>query len=197
MIDSKFINHLTEDVQVINQTVYSYNIVLPNHIIGEHHKEHMRSILEPTEYMASLVETTMNDLSLTSYNVIHIRCGDKYLTDAYADLNPKYVKNVISEIFNTIKNRPDSSYLVLTDNTKIKHIIANTFPSIKMLFNQITHLGQGFVQRDEAIKNTLLEFYLMSRAVSIVSFSSYRHGSGFSEWCAKTYNIPYLCKLIT
>jgi len=103
------------------------------------------------------------------------------------------------EIFYTINQnkQPITSCLVLTDNMELKHIIAKTFPAIKILFKPIAHLGQGVVQHDEAIKNTLLEFYLMSRAASIVSFSSYEHGSGFSQWCAKTYNIPYVCKLIT
>ena len=201
IINSKFVKHLTENVQVINEAVYIYNIIFPNHDICEYHKEHMRGILEPTDYMANLTETTLNDLSLTNNNftVIHVRSGDKYLKDMSVVFNAQYIKNLTKEFLHTIKENkmPVDSYLVLTDNTEIKHLIVKTFPSIKILFKPIAHLGQGVVQQDETIKNTLLEFYLMSRAMSIVSFSSYEHGSGFSQWCAKTYNIPYLCKLIT
>ena len=122
--------------------------------------------------------------------------GDKYLKDGRTDFNDQYITHLTKEIFYTIKQSklPISSYLVLTDNMEIKHTIVRTFPWIKILFNSIAHLGQGVVQCDEPIKNTLLEFYLMSRAASIISFSSYEHGSGFSQWCAKTYNIPYVCK---
>jgi hypothetical protein len=199
IINSKFVKHLTENVQVINESVYIYNIIFPNHDICEHHKEHMRDILEPTEYMANLIEKTMNKLNLikNNYTVIHIRSGDKYLKDGHNDFNPQYITHLIKEIFYTMKQKPTESYLVLTDNMEIKHTIVKTFPSVKILFNQIAHLGQGVVQHDEPIKNTLLEFYLMSRSASIISFSSYEHGSGFSQWCAKTYNIPYVCKLIT
>ena len=129
--------------------------------------------------------------------VIHVRSGDKFLNNGQTDFNAQYIAQLTKEIFYTIKQKPNASYLVLTDNTEIKHIIVKSFPSVKILFNKITHLGQGVVQQDEPIKNTLLEFYLMSQAASIVSFSSYEHGSGFSQWCAKTYNIPYVCKLIT
>jgi hypothetical protein len=199
IINSKFVKHLTENVQVINESVYIYNIIFPNHTISEYHKEHMRDILEPTEYMDNLIEKTMNKLNLikTNYTVIHIRSGDKYLKDGRSDFNPQYITHLIKEIFYTMKQQPTGSYLVLTDNMEIKHTIVKKFPLVKILFNQIAHLGQGVVQQDEPVKNTLLEFYLMSRAASIVSFSSYEHGSGFSQWCAKTYNIPYVCKLIT
>ena len=200
IINSKFVKYLTDNVQVINEAVYIYNIIFPNHDICEYHKEHMRGILEPTEYMASLIEITMNNLNLVknNYTVIHIRSGDKYLKDGRTDFNDQYITHLTKEIFYTIKQRkrPIYSYLVLTDNMEIKHTIVRTFPWIKILFNSIAHLGQGVVQCDEPIKNTLLEFYLMSRAASIISFSSYEHGSGFSQWCAKTYNIPYVCKYV-
>jgi hypothetical protein len=36
----------------------------------------------------------------------------------------------------------------------------------------------------------------LANSRSIYSISVYIHGSGFSFWCAKTYNIPYSCKYI-
>jgi hypothetical protein len=33
----------------------------------------------------------------------------------------------------------------------------------------------------------------MTYSKYIYSFSVYDHGSGFSKWCATTYNIPYIC----
>jgi hypothetical protein len=44
-----------------------------------------------------------------------------------------------------------------------------------------------------SLKNTLIDFYLMSQSKQIISFSVYQHGSGFSKWCAVTYEIPYVC----
>ena len=46
-------------------------------------------------------------------------------------------------------------------------------------------------------KNTLLDFYLLANSNAIKSFTAYPHGSGFSYWSAKTYDIPYSCKYIT
>ena len=40
------------------------------------------------------------------------------------------------------------------------------------------------------------DFYLLANSNTIHSLTSYPHGSGFSYWCAKTFNIPYVCKYI-
>ena len=68
--------------------------------------------------------------------------------------------------------------------------------TIKTLFKEIIHLCESdtHVENNEKIKNTLIEFYLMSFSKEIKSYSCYEHGSGFSYWCAKTFNIPYSCK---
>jgi hypothetical protein len=75
-------------------------------------------------------------------------------------------------------------------------MIVERFPEIKLLFNEITHFGEGVVLEEEKVKNTMIDFYLLSFASEIFSYSAYKHGSGFSYWCAKTYDIPYVCKLI-
>ena len=158
----------------------------------------MRGILEPTEQMTGLVDSTLTSLNLTKrgYTVIHVRSGDKYLNGASAEFNAQYIKRLSKEIFMLIKNRAVSNYLVLTDNPWIKHMIRLAFPSVKMLFNEITHLGSGVIQYDDKVQNTMIEFNLMSLSSAIFSFSCYEHGSGFSQWCAKTYDVPYVCKLI-
>ena len=166
----------------------------------------MRGILEPTEQMANLVDSTLADLKLTKqrYTVIHVRSGDKYLkggAGATDTFNAQYIQHLTKEIFILIKNNlgstPISNYLVLSDNPEIKRIIGQAFPSIKMLFNKITHFGSGVIQEDLQVRNTMVEFNLMSFSSAIFSFSCYEHGSGFSQWCAKTYDVPYVCKLIT
>ena len=60
----------------------------------------------------------------------------------------------------------------------------------------ITHFGEGVILEEEKVKNTLIDFYLLSQSKSIFSYSAYQHGSGFSYWCAKTFNIPYVCKYV-
>jgi SsrA-binding protein len=65
------------------------------------------------------------------------------------------------------------------------------FP-LKMFFNEITHFGEGVELDNNKVKNTLVDFYVMATSKKIYSFSVYDHGTGFSRWCAETYNIPYV-----
>ena len=88
--------------------------------------------------------------------------------------------------------------MLLADNNYIKKIILNKYTntSIKTNFNEITHLGEGVILTTNAVENTMIEFYLISLSKSVFSMSIYKHGTGFSKWCAETYNIPYICKFI-
>jgi hypothetical protein len=98
-------------------------------------------------------------------------------------------------MFNKTKDG-DSKFLLIADNNEIKYLLRDEFPDFKLYFKDITHLGEGVELEREKVKNTLLDFYLMSYATNIYSFTSYPHGSGFSYWCSKLYNIPYNCKYI-
>jgi len=151
--------------------VFMYCIAFPINEVPEKNKEHMRKILEPTNEMQLIINQTLDDLNITSkqYIVIHIRAGDSYL---------------------------ENNYLLMADTNDVKKIIQKYFPNFKTLMNPITHFGEGAVLEEEKVKNTLIDFYLLSHSNSIFSYSAYEHGSGFSYWCAKTFNIPYVCKYV-
>jgi hypothetical protein len=61
----------------------------------------------------------------------------------------------------------------------------DVFYDILFLIYNITHIGEGIKLENEKIRNTMLDFYLMSKSSAIYSLTSYPHGSGFSYWCAK------------
>jgi len=44
------------------------------------------------------------------------------------------------------------------------------------------------ISEDENIRNTLVEFALLSKSKKIYTYP----GSGFSEMCSKIYDIPYI-----
>jgi hypothetical protein len=183
----------------------------PRHIISEKNKEYMRTMLEPIDEMKILIQHTLQEMQLSckNYIVIHIRAGDGYLkneTDAFSD---DYIHHLVRHIqFDIHRCRQDGSvnmnhmnhmnqhYLLMADNNRIKTLLQEYFPDFKMVLKPITHFGEGVILEEEKVKNTLLDFYLLSFAGAIFSYSHYEHGSGFSYWCAKTFDIPYQCKYI-
>lgn len=173
-----------------NRNVFINTYLYPDKAVPQKHKEVMRSILEPIPELTSQVSKVLTNMNLErhSFNVIHIRSGDKYLIENSL-IDPNFIKklaNVLYFLNNT------ETYLLLTDSYKLKYVLMKLFPRLKMFFNEITHFGEGVELNEEKVKNTLVDFYVMANSKKIYSFSVYDHGTGFSRWCAETYNIPYI-----
>jgi hypothetical protein len=154
------------------------------------HFEFIKSRIMPNTQMRNEIEQELINLELVNseYSVIHIRMGDNFLFN----VNNGLQKNKVSELFNKLRfllNNKNCKYLILSDCVKLKMLFK---PYVNCVFQikQIAHLGEQ-PEMIEAVRNTMLDFYLMSRATNIYSYSSYNNFSGFSKWCANIYNIPY------
>ena len=193
-----FISYLSTLI-VTNKSLFIYNIMFPYNQIEKHHTKYMRELLQPNAEMNTYINNTLNTLFLekNTYSIIHIRSGDSFLKETTKTFNIYYLTHIFTEINILINSNLNSTFLLIADNNEIKTFILKYFSNIKLLFNKITHLGEGVLLEREKIKNTLLDFYLLSYSNSIYAYTSYKHGSGFSYWCAITYNIPYKCKYIS
>jgi hypothetical protein len=165
----------------------------------------MRNFLEPIDEIKILIKQTLDELNLMfkGYTVIHIRSGDSFLkNENTTSFNTNYIykltQNIKFDIRYITENNPSivNNYLLIADNNNVKNLLKEKFPTFKLIIKPITHFGEGVVLEEERVKNTLIDFYLMSFANYIMSYSAYEHGSGFSYWCAKTFDVPYTCKYI-
>lgn len=199
-----FIDYLC-NLPIINRSVFSYNILFPYDDISLEECDKIRSLFEPSREIVEKVDEYLSNLSLTpgQFIVLHIRSGDTYLKNENKVFNNVYfetIKNEIIEIIFKAKlsmvDNKNVDILLVADNNEIKLLLNDEFPNIKFLVYNITHIGEGIVSDTEKVKNTMIDFYLMSYASSIYSLTSYPHGSGFSYWCSKMYGIPYKCKYI-
>ena len=161
----------------------------------------MESLLEPTNEMKMYVDETISCLGIMKkkFNIIHIRSGDIYLKNETKIFDSIYFKTITNEVFKIINNNKSGNldFLLIADNNEIKYFLSEVFPEIKTLYKDITHLGEGIELEREKVKNTLLDFYLISNSASVYSFTVYPHGTGFSWWCSKVYGIPYTCKYVS
>jgi hypothetical protein len=202
-ITNDFINYIYDaisDNNNENKNVFIYTIAFPIHKLLERHKKYMRALLVPSDEMKSYIDNVMNNIGLIKkkYVVVHVRSGDKYLKQETTKFLSNYVKNLIEQIRINIPdvNNNSQTYLLISDNNQIKNILIHELRFLKTVIHPVTHLGEGVKLNDDAVKSTLLDFYLFSHSSSIMSFSSYKHGSGFSYWCSKTYDLPYSCKFV-
>jgi len=200
-----FINIMSDFVEyIMNEPAYNghtfiYCIPYPIEDITEKSKAYMRSILEPNDKIKYNVHKLLHDtgLNFKSYSVFHIRSGDDYLNKDNKIFYQKYLEQLKREINHYLYASADVKYLLIADNNEIKILLKKEFPQLKILLKEITHFGEGVGLEEEKVKNTLIDFYLLSFANKIVSFSVYKHGSGFSFWCAKTFNVPFISKYIS
>lgn len=195
-----YINVDNKIIKEINSTInYGGNIFiyLHNHPnekkITQEHKNKIKELFKPTNMLMYEIENTMKKISITknNYIVLQIRVEDNYTYE-----NNKRLQFMIDTI-QTITKKIDYDILLISNNNKIKSIIINEIPNLKIktLFNEIGHVADKY-SVEEQIKNTLIEFYMMSFASFIYSITCYDHGSGFSKWCSVTYDIPYVCYLL-
>lgn len=180
---------------IIENNVYLYNTVFPIQPISEENKTTVFKLILPNYRMNVYIEDILNQLKLQKYiyKAIHIRYGDNYMIQKNG--MKLFKKDVIQKLLSQIQNiiNPKDNYIMLSDCPFIKKYILERIPNIKCVFKEITHLGEGVLLTDNSIKDTLLDFYLLSYSNAIYSFSNYQHGSSFSKWCAITYNIPFTC----
>lgn len=192
-----YINYLCS-LPVINNSIISYNVFFPYDTISQDQCNIISSLFEPTNEIYDCIEQIFYNLSLTKnkFLVIHIRSGDSFLKNDSKIFNSLHIEIIKNEIFEIIFKNIGVDILLIADNNEIKILLSHEFPNFKFLINNITHLGEGSNLKRDNVKNTLIDFYLMSYASFIYSFTAYPHGSGFSYWCSKIYNIPYKCKYI-
>lgn len=156
-------------------------------------KDLINSKIQPNELMRNYIDYTLSELRLSkkNYAVIHIRTGDKYL------LNGEKMDEQLINKVKTILTRymvPEKKYLIISDSNYLKSKLKG-IPNCYVLIRHIAHSGGSQEnidsQQSNGLMNTMLDYYLMSFSNTIVSISTYIHGSGFSRYCSVLNNIPY------
>ena len=155
-----------------------------NHISQES-IDFIKERIRPSTDMVTRIENYMKYLKIydADFYVMHVRCGDDFLN------KPALLQSDILKIANDYKEGK-THLLLLSDNNSIKNSIKERIPDVIIdSSKKIAHLGCD--TNDFAILDTLLDFYVMSKAKGILSISPYSWGSGFSQWCSVIYGIPF------
>ena len=187
-----FLEYLSNE-EKYDKKIFIYTITFPNEGLINNYKKIMRDIFEPTDKMELLINIKLKMLNLKSYSyeIIHVRCGDEYLSNKKINNEIVNIEFILSDFD---KLNPNKKYLLISDNNFIKTFIKRKYNFINILYHDIVHTGENTEIMFKKLENTMLDFYLISKSKNVMSYSVYQHGSGFSKWCAFTYDIPYYCK---
>lgn len=163
---------------------------------------HARNIIipkiKPTELVLNLMDKKLAEINIQrkQYKIIHVRLGDHFMIES----ERKYTKDVfqvhISYLIKDIQTKlnENEKYIILGDNHIARNIIAQKFNNVLLLKSEIIHLGEknNLIKMNElTLMDTFIDFCIIQHSLSVVSYSVYAHGSGFSKQCAHIYDIPF------
>jgi hypothetical protein len=178
--------HGSAEIRAMARTSYSVNVPMPTEF-----KNFIKGYLQMSPTFEAYYNKITNNV--TNYSVIHIRGGDPVGTN---NISPTFVSKVSAIIVNSIipqnnNNNNSSTIFVISDNMAIRNTIA-TIHKFKVLpTNQVCHMGLIRTgDANQAVQDTMVDFFLMSRAKTVYSLSVYSWTSGFSEWVTKIFDVP-------
>jgi hypothetical protein len=152
----------------------------------------IRSKLQPSAQLETYIAESLTRLGVTgAYSVLHVRMDDAVcfphaVGSSQATLNDRLMQDLEAAVRSKVD--ANKTYVLISTNTAVKEAL--TGGNIHSLPTAICHIGQNQTPTDEQLRDTLLDFFLMSRASEIAGFSTYQR-TGFSLECSTIYNIPY------
>ena len=161
--------------------------------ITEDCKVFLKDILTPNKYLQDRISSIYQYFSFDAnddYYIIHVRLGDSYIHN-----NTNTNENIFNHINNKINfhlsyvNKP---IMLITDCRDLGLRLRDHPRDNKHKFiywdNCKTHLGDLQNATPESISDTLIDFFIMSKAKQIF----YLNESGFSKICSLIYDIEYI-----
>lgn len=185
---------LEQPVEKETNTLYmcinSYPTVYP----AIHHRLLMQQYLQPSEQVVLAANKTWL-CGITNYYVVHLRNAD--IIDASS--HQIHLNTILEQIDSTFSSDNNEFFFLILSNDRLlakqveKALTGLGKHSRAVSHRVVAHLGDKKTQSEEAIFNTIVDMYILSKASKIMSCTCYSHGSGFSQWIAVTYGIPYVC----
>jgi hypothetical protein len=139
--------------------------------------------------MEDYLQATMDGLGIVEgdYSVLHIRTHDDK-TFPQVPLSQDFLMSLYDAVKLNID--PGKRYLLITAHKGVKDFFIRYSNIFMRLGTKSCHLGQEVAPTDDAVRDTLLDFFLISRARDVVGITPYGI-SGFSGECAKVFNVPF------
>jgi undecaprenyl pyrophosphate synthase len=181
----KFYSEMNERLQQNNE-VYIFTNVVPLYDIDEHDKAFIKNLIEPSDKLKTDLHVVLKELP-DKFGVQHFR-----FTDAYFSEISEEQTRVFEKCFDLLQQTYKETDVLLTNSNNFK-----TYVKSRMNIRTIDcegncnpgHIGDNLSDY-ESLKHSFIEFYVMTNANYIRSYTMYDWVSGFADWASKIYDIP-------
>ena len=167
----EYIDTSTEDVLVFFgwDGIHVYSPPMTND-----ERAFMKSILVPTKIMQDYIDLKRAEIPFPTFNIVHYRLGD----DELVRLSGREYR--LGNIVNTFEKND----ILLSDSKKFKDFVSKNLPGVFMFKDPVYHLGHA---TETNIQHTLFEFFLLTHADHIKSYTVYDWESGFVKAVSVIY----------
>ena len=149
--------------------------------IEEDVKDFIRELISPNNDIINDINQIIQSLPC-DYIVKHVRLGDAEMVRNQQNTN-KYMY-----LLNRLISMRTSKDVLFSDSYNFKKFASSRAGFIS-LNTETSHLG--YHTDLNKLKNTMIDFYLISKSKMIYSYSEYSWNSGFVYWSSVIYNIPF------
>ena len=143
-------------------------------------QKQLQQIFLPSPQLEQQIQTYLNRIP-KSFVALHYRIGDK---DFIKKINSIDEKKAIHHVQKHLK--PNTVFF--SDSQILKNIVHKHFKDVIVFDHEIGHIGVE--TDDQKICNTLIEFFILSKAQHIHTITCYNWISNFTNIIHKIYNIP-------
>lgn len=160
--------------------------------ITEDCKDFIKNLLTPNEKFLDYIENKMKlyKLEKYTYDILHFRLGDN---------NGLIEGNINEDFFEKLSIKIDNykelsveinSKVLISDNVKFKEFVKKKYIDITSFNVDVAHLGHH--NHIDKIRDTVFEFFVLTKSKSINTYSVYEWISGFVYWVHQIYDIPLI-----
>jgi hypothetical protein len=164
---------------------YIYTNVWPIFPITPQLCTDIKKFLQPNNILKSAIHER---IPKKQYKIVHIRAGDLLSFKKQIGNNIDYdLDTLINMLHPHLKALSGKNYIILSDCVVLKQFLSKKYGFIDIETTPV-HL----TLENNDILDTLIDYFLMSKAKEIHQFSVYPWGSGFSESINWLYGVPII-----
>ena len=173
----------------INESPHDILYILSNDFyekkeITEDCKNFIKNIMTPTPEFQQYIDYMLSKMPFNKmYNILHYRLND----DEFKNKNSSKSLNYLNDLTDNVIKQKEPNDILISDSISFKqHIFLNTY--IYIYETKICHLGLS--TDNDAIRDTLFEYFLLTRSSKIKTYCKIHAISGFVKWVSMVYDIP-------
>lgn len=187
--DIQHMSGMNYDINILHNTNKIFiNVNIPSDIDDDMRQYIIGNALLPRLHFQEDIKSLKIKLNVEDkkYNVVHIRTGDKYLLLNIE--NNAEIQCIMAITLNKLVSMNINFHdtIFISDNNILSQLFSKH--NLKSTTFQKVHIGKS--TSFEGIRDTMLDFFLMSTAKEIIQFSFYEWGSNFSTIISNLYKIP-------